>query len=165
MQFELPPKETLPQLIRHALAAPRDQTLVERVGEAWKPTSSATLLERTENLACAIRDAGLSSGDRVALIAHNCVDWIVADFGTLFAGCVVVPIYPTQALDHTAYILEHSAAKLLFADSAATLEHVRSSGAPLPRAVIFDSAGDDGMAAFESRGAAVRAARSELPAA
>lgn len=82
--------------------------MVERVAGTWTPASSGRLLERVENVACAIRDAGLVAGDRVALIAHNCVDWVVADFATFFAGCVVVPIYPTQALDHTAYILEHS---------------------------------------------------------
>ena len=118
-------REALPALIRRALAEPRDDALIERVNDAWAPTSSAQLLTRVESVACAIRDAGLVAGDRVALIAHNCVDWIVCDFATFFAGCVVVPIYPTQALDHTAYILEHSGARLLFVDSQATLERLR----------------------------------------
>ncbi len=109
--------------------------LLERAGTAWVATSSEKLLERMGNVACAIRDAGLSAGDRVALVAHNCVDWIVTDFATLSAGCVVVPIYPTQALDHTKYILEHSEAKLVFVDNAQTLAHLRESGAALPRCV------------------------------
>jgi long-chain acyl-CoA synthetase len=165
MPQELPAKETLPQLIRKALAQSRSDVLVERVGGAWTPTSSAALLERVENVACAIRDAGLSAGDRVALVAHDCVDWVVCDFATFFAGCVVVPIYPTQALDHTAYIVEHSGAKLVFADSNATLDHVRASGARLPVSVVFDAPGDDGLAAFEARGAAARAGHPELPGA
>lgn len=161
----LPAKETLPHLIRRALAQTKDELLIERVEGKWTPTSSAQLLERSENVACAIRAAGLSAGDRVALIAHDSVDWIVCDFGTFFAGCVVVPIYPTQALDHTGYILQHSEAKLLFVDSQATLDHVRASGAPLPQAVVFDSSGADGLSAFEARGAAVRGERADLPAA
>ncbi len=165
MYAELPPKETLPQLIRSALEPPRDDVLSERAGGAWTATSSARLLERIENVACAVRKAGLAPGDRVALAAHDCVDWLVADFGTIFAGCVVVPIYPTQALDHVAYILRHSEAKLLFADSASTLERVRTSGAVIGRTVVFDSPGEDGMAAFETIGAAARAGRPEIPAA
>jgi long-chain acyl-CoA synthetase len=161
----LPPKETLPHLIRRALEQPRDEVVVERVAGSWTPTSSGRLLERVENLACAIRDAGLVAGDRVALISHNSVDWIVADFATFFAGCVVVPIYPTQALDHTAYILEHSGARLLFVDSQATAQRVRESGATPPRVVTFDSSGDDGLAAFEARGAAIRAVHHEFPSA
>lgn len=139
--------------------------LVERVEGAWTPTSGAQLLERVERVACAIRDAGLSAGDRVALVSHNCVDWIVADFGALFAGCVVVPIYPTQALDHLSYILEHSGARLIFADTRATFERLSASGAALPRVVHFDSGDADGLRAFEARGQEIRAARPELPGA
>ncbi|MGA9943807.1 MAG: long-chain fatty acid--CoA ligase [Candidatus Cybelea sp.] len=161
----LPPKETLPDLIRRALKEARDEVVVERVAGTWSPTSSQRLLERAENVACAIRDAGLVAGDRVALISHNCIDWIVADFATFFAGCVVVPIYPTQALDHTGYILEHSGARLLFVDSDATAQRVRESGAAPTRIVTFDSSGPDGVAAFEARGAAIRAEHPEFPSA
>jgi long-chain acyl-CoA synthetase len=162
---ELPAKETLPNVIRRALAQPREEVLVERVDGVWTPTSSRRLLERVENVACAIRDAGLVAGDRVALVSHNCVDWIVCDFATFFAGCVVVPIYPTQALDHMAYILEHSGARLLFVGSSATYRHVRESGATLPRVVRFDSQGPEGLASFEARGGDVRSAHPELPGA
>jgi long-chain acyl-CoA synthetase len=165
MPSELPEKETLPSVIRAALAQPRDDVLVERVNGAWTPTSSLKLIERVENVACAIRDAGLHAGDRVALISHDCVDWIVCDFATLFAGCVVVPIYPTQALDHMAYILEHSGAKLIFVDNRATFDHVAASGATLPRVILFDADGEDGLPSFEACGAAIRANHLELPAA
>ncbi len=165
MPSALPEKETLPHLIRRALAKPRDEVLLERSGTTWTATSSQKLLERMGNVACAIREAGLSAGDRVALVAHDCVDWIVTDFATLSAGCVVVPIYPTQALDHTKYILEHSEAKLVFVDNAPTLAHLRESGAALPRCVTFESTGADGLSAFEAQGAQVRAARPEVPAA
>ncbi len=161
---QLPPKETLPSIIRRALATPRAEVLVERVGGTWTPTSSATLIERVENVACAVRDAGLVAGDRVALVSHNCIDWIVCDFAAIFAGCVVVPIYPTQALDHVGYILEHSGARLIFVDTSETFERLRESGATLPRVVRFDSAAADGLGLFEARGAHVRAAHPERPA-
>ncbi|MGB8909848.1 MAG: long-chain fatty acid--CoA ligase [Candidatus Cybelea sp.] len=151
-------------MIRRALEEPRE-VVVERIAGTWTPTSSGRLLERVENLACAIRGAGLVAGDRVALISHDCVAWIVADFATFFAGCVVVPIYPTQGLDHTAYILEHSGARLLFVDSQVTAQRVRESGATLPRVVTFDSTGHDELAAFEARGAAIRAEHPEFPSA
>jgi long-chain acyl-CoA synthetase len=164
MSIELPAKQTLPSLIRAALAEGRDEALVERVDGAWTPTSTARLLERVENVACAIRDAGLEAGDRVALVSHNCVDWIVCDFATLFAGCIVVPIYPTQALDHTAYILEHSGARLIFVDGAETLARLRETNVALPRVVVLNSSGQ-GLQPFEARGAALRLSNPELPAA
>jgi long-chain acyl-CoA synthetase len=160
-----PLAQTLPSLIRTALAEERDQALVERVAGEWTPTSTARLLERVESVACAIRDAGLEAGDRVALIAHNCVDWVVCDFATFFAGCVVVPIYPTQALDHTAYIIEHSSVRLIFVDGAETLARLREANVVLPRVVVLGSSGEDGLQPFEARGATLRLSNRDLPAA
>jgi long-chain acyl-CoA synthetase len=157
------PRETLPALIRRCLSEPREAALLERVEHAWTLTSSSKLLERASNLACAIRDAGLSSGDRVAILAADCVDWVVADFATLFAGCIVVPIFPTQAVDQVAYILQDSQAKLIFADTFAAIERLQHMQIVLPRAIVFQSSGDDGLRAFETRGAGVRSQHPDWP--
>jgi long-chain acyl-CoA synthetase len=163
MDYQLPPKETLPALIRRSLSQPRDAVLVERVDGKWKPASADELLDRVANLASAIRDAGLTQGDRVALIAADCVNWIVADFAALFAGCVLVPIFPTQAPDQVAYILQNSDAKLIFADTVHAAERLRHLPLQLPRLVVFESAGDDSLHAFEARGAQVRAQHPDWP--
>ncbi|HEY9180010.1 MAG TPA: AMP-binding protein, partial [Candidatus Baltobacteraceae bacterium] len=163
MDFQLPAKETLPALIRRSLLQSRDAVLVERVHGAWTPTSSQALLARVEHLACAIRDAGLQHGDRVALIAADCVNWIVADFAALFAGCVVVPIFPTQAPDQVAFILQDSQVKLIFADTLAAAQRLRDLGVPLPALIVFESEGEDSLAAFETRGAQAQAQHSDCP--
>ncbi len=154
---------TLPQLIRDSLNVPRDAVLVERVGDAWTPTSSAALLERVQNLACAIRDCGLEQGDRVALIASDSVNWIVADFAVLFAGCVVVPVFPTQAPDQVAYILQNSQARLIFTDTPAAAERLNAIGIPLPRTIVFSGSGENSLASFEAHGAQVRAENPSQP--
>lgn len=163
MEDQVPARETLPALIRRSLAQPRDAALVERVDGVWTPTSSARLLARVTDLACAIRDAGLSQGDRVALIAADCVDWIVADFATLFAGCVVVPIFPTQASDQVAYILENSQARLIFVDTPYAADRLRQLPVELPHLVVFEGKGEDSLAVFEARGAKVHAEHSDWP--
>jgi long-chain acyl-CoA synthetase len=163
MDFQLPPKETLPALIRRSLSQPRDAVLVERVDGKWTPTSADQLLNRVSNIAAAIRDAGLSQGDRVALIAVDCVNWIVADFATLFAGCVVVPIFPTQAPDQVAYILQNSEAKLIFVDTEHAAERLRQLPVQLPRVVVFESTGEDSLQAVEAHGAQVRAQHPDWP--
>ncbi|MGR4064296.1 MAG: AMP-dependent synthetase/ligase [Vulcanimicrobiaceae bacterium] len=163
MSQTLPEKQTLTSLIRRLLAEPRDEALLERVAGRFTATSSAKLLERALNIACAIRDCGLQHGDRVALVSHDCVDWIACDFATFFAGCVVVPIYPTQALDQVAYILRHCEAKLLFVDRLATLERIRPAAGAISTTVAFDAEGDGSLHAFETRGAAIRSEHPELP--
>jgi long-chain acyl-CoA synthetase len=146
------PRETLPALVRRSLADGREAVLVERAGDLWKPTSAAQLLERIRRIAAAIRGAGLSGGDRVALIASDCVNWIVADFATLFAGCVVVPIFPTQADDQVAYILRNSEARLIFVDKPLVAAHLAALGIAPGRVVVFESGDPDSLAAFESEG-------------
>jgi long-chain acyl-CoA synthetase len=165
MAFELSEKLTLPQLLRGALEKPRPNALLERVSGSFAATSTSELLERIERTACAIRHSGASAGDRIALIARNSIDWLVADFAIVFSGCVAVPIYPTQALDHTAHILRHSGAKAAFVESHATVQRIRASGAPVERFVVFDSNGADGMRAFEDIGETVRKANPALPGA
>ena len=158
-------RETLPALIRRSLADKRDAVLVERVDGAWTPTSSDALLERIANLACAIRDAGVNAGDRVALIAADSVNWIAADFATLFAGCVVVPVFPTQAPDQVAYILQNSQAKLIFVDTQEAAQRLQKLGVLVPKTITFEGSGDSTLAAFEARGAHVRAEHPDWPAA
>ena len=157
MQPPLPPRETLPAVIRRSLEQPREAALLERAAAGWKATSSKRVIERVESLTCAIRSSGVQAGDRVALIAANCVDWIIADFAILFAGCAVVPIFPTQASDQVAFILRDSDAKLVFADTPQSAERVRTlTKAPV---VVFQSRGDDSLNRFEERGARARAER------
>lgn len=158
-------RETLPALIRRRLAEPREAVLVERVEHVWTPISSGQLLERVSNLACAIHDAGVAAGDRVAIVSGDCVDWIVADFASLFAGCVVVPIFPTQAVDQVTYILQNSQAKLVFADTFAAVQRLQHVQSALPRSVVFEDGSDEGLRAWEERGARVRSEHPEWPAA
>jgi long-chain acyl-CoA synthetase len=141
--------QTLPQFIGEALAEPRAFAYAERLGAPeWRTLSSTEMLGRAQAIARALHAAGARAGDRVALIANNRLDWIAADFGILFAGCVVVPVFPTLALDQIEYIFADCGPKLCFVESAADAERIRARCPSAPRFVAFDGAGDDGLAAF-----------------
>ena len=162
MQTDAAYRSTLPALIRQGLSAPRPDALIERVAGVWTPTSSERLMERIENLACGLRDLGTAAGDRIALIAPNSVDWIVSDFGILVAGLVVVPVFPTQALDQVQYILENSEAKAVLVDSQAAADRLKTIP-NLPPVFVFAAQGDGSLAELEARGARARAAHPENP--
>jgi len=147
--------KTLPQFISEALSEPREQAFAERLGAPrWTYISTTRLQERLEALAYAIRGAGVEQGDRVALLSNNRIDWIVADFAILFAGCVTVPIFSTIALDQLEYIFKDSEAKLCFVETPAEAERVRNECPSAPRIIHFDGAGPDSLAEFEAAGAA-----------
>ncbi|MEH0421275.1 FadD3 family acyl-CoA ligase [Streptomyces sp. B21-083] len=71
------------------------------------------LADRVRRTAGAFASAGVGPGDRVALWAPNSADWIVAAFGLLAAGGVLVPVN-TRFLDEEAHdIVVRSGAKAL----------------------------------------------------
>src|SRR5215469_4516313 len=144
--------ETLPAILQTAFEnRARDDVLVERVDGVWTPTSTAMLRARIARVASSLHASGLRPGDRIALLAPNRIDWVVADLGILFAGCVVVPIFATQALDQVGFILNHSESAMLFVDTPVRRNVLRErAGIRIP-IVAFDDETEEGMAAFEAR--------------
>jgi long-chain acyl-CoA synthetase len=109
--------------------------------------------ERATNIARALGAVGIGSGDRVAILANNCVDWLAADFGILYANCVMVPVFATIAFDQVDYIFKDSAAKLAFVETEADIERLRAGCPNAPRMIALRGTGPDSLAAFEATGA------------
>jgi fatty-acyl-CoA synthase len=77
----------------------------------------AELGQRVNQLASALRSAGLRKGDRVAFLCPNIPPMLEAHFGVPLAGGVLVSINIRLAAEEILYILQHSEAKFLFVDS------------------------------------------------
>src|SRR6516225_6278059 len=71
-------------------------------------TSGHQLFEQVRDLNLGLRDLGLTTGDRVALIAESRPEWCVTDLAMLSAGAVSVPLYPTVTAGQVQEILSHS---------------------------------------------------------
>lgn len=140
----------MPALLRGALSGGRLDALSERRGGAWVASSGDELLRRAETIARALRERCVS-GDRIAILSGNRVDWIVANIGILLARCVSVPIFPTQTLEHIAFILKDCEAQLIFVDAPAW-KRLQKLDVAIP-IIRFDGDGEHTLAAFEDRGA------------
>ncbi|MFB9683416.1 AMP-binding protein [Amycolatopsis plumensis] len=92
-----------------------------------------------------LADAGVAPGDRVGLRLPTSVDFVVAFFGALRAGAVVVPLSPQVPGPELGKLLEHSGAKVVVQ---------RDSGDDLPDGVTgLTLAGDpDGGGEFADAG-------------
>lgn len=146
---------TLSQFISDALRTPREQAFAERLGAPqWAYTSSTRMHERATNIARALAGLGIGSGDRIAIVANNCVDWLAADFGIHFANCVMVPVFSTIAFDQVDYIFKDSQAKLVFVETEKDGERLKASCPNIPRTVSLRGTGPDSLAALEAAGAA-----------
>lgn len=79
--------------------------------------SYAQFVQRVNCLASALTSAGLSPGDRVALLVHNTAPMLEAHFGVPLAGGVLVPINVRLTAGEIACVLNHSGAQFLLLDS------------------------------------------------
>ncbi len=91
--------------------------------------------------AIALKQAGVHTGEQVAILSANRPHWIFADLGIMLAGAVSVPIYPSLAPDTIAHILKETQVKVVFTDTEMTALRVMArldflTG--LQKIVIFD---------------------------
>jgi long-chain acyl-CoA synthetase len=92
---------------------------------------------------------GLVKGDRVALWSENNPEWMAVWFGTVIAGCVIVPLDFLIPQDECLNIIKMTEARAFFfskskADFAASLV----SAGIIPAAAIIQIPGNDGFSAF-----------------
>lgn len=73
-----------------------------------------TFTEIVKRIRCAagsFAELGIDKGDRVAIWAPNCAEWIVAAFGLLTAGGVLVPVNTRFKTDEASDVVVRSGAK------------------------------------------------------
>jgi len=77
---------------------------------AYRPLSYGDAGRQTSLLARGLIDLGIAPGDRIALVAENRPEWLIADHAIMAAGGVTVPAYTTNTpADHT-HVVTHSGA-------------------------------------------------------
>ncbi|MEO3828034.1 long-chain-fatty-acid--CoA ligase [Actinomadura sp. B10D3] len=105
-------------------------------------TTYADFAAEATRLASALRASGIGPGDRVAYLAPNIPELLVAHFGVPLAGAVLVAINTRLAPEEIRYILDHSGAKALVMD-AALHPSVAPLAGGLPQVVTIPAAGAD----------------------
>ncbi len=106
---------TVPGLVRAAAAEHGDaEALVDRSATPTVRLSFAELAERADEVAAGLVAAGVEPGDRVAIWAPNCWEWVVALLGLHGAGAAVVPLNTRYKGSEAVGILERSRASVLF---------------------------------------------------
>ncbi|HVA53820.1 MAG TPA: class I adenylate-forming enzyme family protein [Acidimicrobiales bacterium] len=75
-------------------------------------------------LATTLIDVGVRKGDRVAIASRNLPEWVMAFWGSVVTGAVVVPLNAWWTTDELVYGLSDSGASVLFVDEE-RLERVR----------------------------------------
>jgi long-chain acyl-CoA synthetase len=99
-----------------------------------------------EALACAgrLRELGVQRDDRVALLAPNSLEFVIAYFGILARGAVVVPLPPMLVRDEIEQLLADSGARVVLADpELVALAQGAATSAGVPVVALDASLGSD----------------------
>jgi HIP---CoA ligase len=103
------PWDTIPQMVL---------STADRFGEAEAIVDGdlrltfTGLVDRVRRAAGAFAEAGIEKGDRVAIWAPNSAEWIIAAFGLLTAGAVLVPVNTRFKAAEAGDIIGRSGAKI-----------------------------------------------------
>jgi long-chain acyl-CoA synthetase len=80
--------------------------------------------EQVGALSRGLRALGITRGDRVALIAENRPEWMIADFAIMAAGAVTVPSYTTNTIEDHRHVLSNSGARAVIVSTPALTQRV-----------------------------------------
>ena len=120
-----------------------------RDGSQFVDVSAGEFVARVRRLAAGLVAAGVEPGDRVALMSHTRLEWMLVDYAILHAGAVIVPIYDTSSAEQVQWIVSDSGAVLLVVETPAMREMAEQMTDRMPacrRIVTIDERGLDDLA-------------------
>lgn len=107
------------------------------------PISWNSMAEEVREAASGLLSLGVAKGDRVAIMAYNRPQWLVADIAIMAVGAITVPIYHTSSEATTARILGKSGARVAFVARSDKAEMLVSCSALLETIISLDPIGVD----------------------
>jgi long-chain acyl-CoA synthetase len=100
---------------------------------AFRSQSFSEVAQAISDCAHGLCQIGVRPGDRIALIAENRPEWLVADFASMSAGAVTVPAYTTNTVADHRHVLGDSGALWAIVSTVPLLEQV------MPAAMQLDT--------------------------
>jgi long-chain acyl-CoA synthetase len=102
-------------LIEQARKHPNRMALREKKYGIWIPTTWAELWNKSAAFGRFLLDRGLKPGDCVMVLGDNSPEWLMAEFGALYAGGVISGIYPDSLPEEARYLIESTEARFIVA--------------------------------------------------
>ncbi|MEO5980697.1 MAG: AMP-binding protein [Pedococcus sp.] len=113
---------------RNAANNPANVAFSRKEGADWVDVTAGEFNDDVRGVAKGLVAAGITPGDRVAIMCKTRYEWTLTDFAVWTAGGVTVPIYETSSAEQVAWILEDSGASGIMLETPshqATLDEVR----------------------------------------
>jgi long-chain acyl-CoA synthetase len=120
------------ELLAHGARHGADRPALVREDHA---VSYGALQAQAASLAAHLRQLGVRPGDRVALALPNQPEYVIAFYGIVGAGAVVVPINPRARAPEMAYILDDAEVRAAIVHASA-LPELRAAHPPLTPLIV-----------------------------
>jgi long-chain acyl-CoA synthetase len=106
--------DTLIQLlIEQARKHPDRMALREKKYGIWIPTTWVELWNKSAAFGRFLQARGLKPGECVIVLGDNSPEWLIAEFGALYAGGVISGIYPDSLPEEVRYLIEKTEARFV----------------------------------------------------
>ncbi len=74
--------------------------------------------EQVDQLRGGLASLGVKPGEKIGIIANNCIEWPIGAYATYGLGCHYVPMYESQTLEEWKYIINDSGIRVLIVKRA-----------------------------------------------
>jgi long-chain acyl-CoA synthetase len=156
-----PPIEPLPitahllqPVIERATDDPGRAVAAYRDGDRYVDVTAGEFHERVRRLAKGLIASGVRRGDRVALMSHTRLEWLLVDYAILAAGGITVPAYETSSAEQLRWILGDSEAVAVVLETtemAATYASIAKDTPSCAASFVIDDGGLDELALLGDR--------------
>jgi non-ribosomal peptide synthetase component F len=134
-----PHERTVPVMLTRQAESHGDRLLVSTGGVNWTFNQAR---EAASRFAGVLRGAGIGTGDRVALICSNRIEFLQAFLGCAWLGAVAVPVNTASRGHQLQHILSNSGARLMIIEDAFRTNLDQIDVAALPLETIWTVDGD-----------------------
>ncbi len=119
------PFESIPQRMLNAGAARGSiDAYAVRRDDQWVGTSWSDYADQIRAAARALIALGVEPGGTVSILSTNTPEWVIFDVAAMAVGAMPAGIYPTNAPDECAYVINHSESTVVLVQNETQLAKV-----------------------------------------
>ncbi len=137
----MPDPKTLNDIYELTSSVDRPAIMKYKKGDRWIDVTVPEFRDTVRWFSTGLYELGVKPGDRVGILSENRPEWTIADFATLCASAVSVPVYPTLLGWQIEYILNDAGTVAVVCSTKEQLDKVleiRSHVPALQNVIVCD---------------------------
>ncbi len=132
---------TIPQFFENSVEQYGDNPFLwQKEKDKYESISYSETRDEVYKLALGLKEAGLSKGDRIALISEGRNDWVISELAILYIGAVNVPLSVKLEAFELEFRINHSDAKMIIVSGGQSkkIEQIRSNLTKVEKYIFLD---------------------------